>query len=160
MGALIEVAEGQIIEPDPIEERLRKHCEWAVGSFHEGDYFHKLAKDALAEIATLTERLRVAEEALERLDEHPDVISACHENKPSTMLRRVRKARVFPDNTCPASRHVQIIAEYLIRGERYDMIESEPVHVGSSMLSVVTSLYEARTELAKARAALAAIREG
>jgi hypothetical protein len=110
------------------------------------------------EIATLTERLRVAEEALGRLDEHPDAIGSHPLNKPSTMLRKVRKARRFPDNTCPASRHVQIMAECLIRGEPYDMIESEPVHVGESMLSVVTSLYEARTELAEARTALAAIR--
>lgn len=33
---------------------------------------------------------------------------------PRTMIRRMDKARDFPANTCPASRHAQQIAERLM----------------------------------------------
>lgn len=73
-------------------------------------------------------------------------------NKPENLLRRVRRARDFPFNTCPASRHVQMIGEALIRGKKYHMIDEEPEHVGGSLLSTVESLFKARTELAQLRA--------
>lgn len=62
-------------------------------------------------------------------------------------LRRMRRARRFPDNTCPASRHVQIIAEKLAGGGPYPMIAEEPEHVAGSIASVVADLYAARNML-------------
>lgn len=75
-------------------------------------------------------------------------------NKPENLVRRVRRARQFPTNTCPSSRHVQMIGEALLRGRPYPMIEEEPEHVGGSLLSVVESLYKARTEIDRLRAEL------
>jgi len=64
------------------------------------------------------------------------------------LIRRVNKARNFPHNTCAASRHVQEIGEALATGKPYPMLEEEPAYVAGSLLSVVASLYEARTLLA------------
>ncbi len=75
-------------------------------------------------------------------------------NKPANLIRRVNRARKFPVNTCPASRHVQMIGESLIRGKPYPMIDEEPEHVGGSILSVVESLFKARTEIDVLRAKL------
>lgn len=72
-------------------------------------------------------------------------------NKLSNVMRRVNRARKFPVNTCPASRHVQMIGECLARREKYSMIDEEPEHVAGSLLSVVESLYKARTELERLR---------
>lgn len=62
-------------------------------------------------------------------------------------LNRANRNRRFPVNTCPASRHVQIIGECLAKGGRYHMIEEEPEHVAASLLSTVASLYKARTKI-------------
>lgn len=75
-------------------------------------------------------------------------------NKPRNLLRRVNRARNFPVNTCPASRHVQMIGEAMIKGKPYSQLDEEPEHVGGSLLSVVESLYKARTEIARLRQAL------
>jgi hypothetical protein len=80
-------------------------------------------------------------------------------NRPRNLLRRVNRARNFPVNTCPASRHVQMIGEALIKGQKYSMIDDEPEHVGGSLLSVVESLFKARTEIARLRQALEAHHE-
>lgn len=69
-------------------------------------------------------------------------------NDISDMLARVRVARNFPDNTCPASRHVQMIGEALAKGKPYPMLTEEPEHCAGSLLAVVAALYEARTKLA------------
>lgn len=74
------------------------------------------------------------------------------------LIRRVNRARKFPVNTCPASRHVQIIGECLIKGKPYLMIEEEPEHVGGSLLSVVESLFKARTEIQRLNGRLRASR--
>lgn len=60
---------------------------------------------------------------------------------------RIKAARRFPKNTCPASRHVQRMGEVLAKGQPYPMVEEEPYHVATSLLSVVASLYEARSEI-------------
>lgn len=44
-------------------------------------------------------------------------------------MRRMRRARRFPQNTCPASRHAQLIAETLAGGRDYPMLREEPGHV-------------------------------
>jgi hypothetical protein len=70
-------------------------------------------------------------------------------NKLENIRRRVNRARKFPDNTCPASRHLHLIAEGLAKGKKYRMLDDEPEHCAGSMLSVLESLWKARTELAK-----------
>lgn len=61
-------------------------------------------------------------------------------------LKRTRQARQFMKNTCPASRHVHMIAESLAKGDKYHMIDEEPEHVAVSLLSVLESLWKLRTE--------------
>jgi hypothetical protein len=61
-------------------------------------------------------------------------------------LKRTRNARHFMKNTCPASRHVHLIAESLAKGDKYHMIDEEPEHVAVSLLSVLESLWNLRTE--------------
>src|SRR3990167_821363 len=68
--------------------------------------------------------------------------------------RRANKARRFPQNTCPASRHVQMMAEYLPTKKGYPMLQEEPEHCAQSMLATVAALYEARTDLCKLAHAL------
>lgn len=72
-------------------------------------------------------------------------------NKIENLRRRVRRARRFPDNTCPASRHLQIMAECLLTRRSYPMLQDDPEHCAGSMLSVLESLYKARNELARSR---------
>jgi hypothetical protein len=74
-------------------------------------------------------------------------------NKPENLLRRIRRARNFPVNTCGASRHAERIGETLLTGERY-WVDEEPEHSAMSILSVVESLYKARTEIDRLRAKL------
>ena len=78
----------------------------------------------------------------------------------SELRKRLKAARNFPENTCPASRHTQIIGEALLKGRLYPMLADEPKHCAESMLHTVVALYETRTELARLRARIeAAIRE-
>lgn len=62
------------------------------------------------------------------------------------LQRRVNLARVFPVNTCPASRHLHMIADALARGETYHMLTEEPDHCASTMYSVLLSLWTLRTK--------------
>ncbi len=74
-------------------------------------------------------------------------------NEIRNIKRRVERACDFPDNTCAASRHVYIMADALGRGETYHMFADEPEHAALSLYSVLESLWKARTELARMRAA-------
>lgn len=67
------------------------------------------------------------------------------ENK--ALIVRCNKVRNFPADTCPASRHVQMIGESLAKGRPYPMLQEEPEHVAGSLLSVVASLWEARAQI-------------
>lgn len=69
----------------------------------------------------------------------------------AALRRRANTARQFPTNTCPASRHLHEMADALARGEEYDMFVSEPKHCAETILSVLISLWDARTEIAKLR---------
>lgn len=62
-------------------------------------------------------------------------------------LRGADEARQFPDNTCPASRHAQMIGEALVKGEAFPQLSEEPEHCGQSILATVEALYKARTAL-------------
>lgn len=68
-------------------------------------------------------------------------------NKLSNMKRRVTRARRFMVNTCPASRHVHMMADELAAGHTYHMFEEEPEHAAGSLYSVLESLWKARLEL-------------
>lgn len=67
------------------------------------------------------------------------------------MLRRVDRARDFPGNTCPASRHLHLIAKALASGKSYPMLTEEPLHCAETMLSVLESLWKARTALERSK---------
>ena len=58
-------------------------------------------------------------------------------NKLQNLRRRVNRARNFPDNTCPASRHLHLIAEALAGGRPYPMLQDEPEHCAGTMLAVL-----------------------
>ena len=66
------------------------------------------------------------------------------------LRRRVNKARDFPTHTCPASRHLHIMADCLTSKEGvYHMLNEEPAHCAESIYAVLASLWEARKELTK-----------
>ena len=62
----------------------------------------------------------------------------------SDALIAMDAARRFPTNTCPASRHAQMIAEALIRGETYAMLKEEPAFCGVSIAMTVAALWDLR----------------
>lgn len=70
------------------------------------------------------------------------------------LKRRLRKVRDFPTNTCPASRHAQMIGEYLPTKKGYPMLQEEPEHCAGSILATVAALYEARSNLLRLAYAL------
>lgn len=74
-------------------------------------------------------------------------------NRLSNVRRRIARARNFPTNTCPASRHVHLMADALSSGKGYPMLTEEPEHCAGSLYSVIESLWKARTELAKLKGA-------
>jgi len=65
----------------------------------------------------------------------------------TALKRRATRARKFPDNTCPASRHLHLMAQSLAAGKPYPMLADEPQHCAESMLAVLAALWEARTKL-------------
>lgn len=74
-------------------------------------------------------------------------------NKLVNLRRRVDRARHFPDNTCPASRHAHQIADALIDGRMLAPgWRPEGEEMGASILSALESLWKARTELARLKA--------
>ena len=48
--------------------------------------------------------------------------------------------------TCPASRHVQIMADAFAAGRPYPMLREEPRHCAGSLYAVVEALWKARAE--------------
>ncbi len=64
---------------------------------------------------------------------------------------RANKARKFPANTCPASRHVIAIADALVSKRRKASIEEiwDAEHMAESLYSVVGSLWIARNSVSK-----------
>jgi hypothetical protein len=72
-------------------------------------------------------------------------------NRRRAMRTRLTKARNFPVNTCPASRHVAIIADNLSTTGLDWMLLEEPLHCAGSMYATVAALWEARTEIARLR---------
>jgi hypothetical protein len=62
-------------------------------------------------------------------------------------LSQMQQNRKFMANTCPASRHAQLIAEQLYTTGAYSLLQDEPHHCAETIASVVSSLYQARSFL-------------
>lgn len=62
-------------------------------------------------------------------------------------LDECNDARRFPENTTPAARHVQMIAEALARGEPVPQLTEDPEHVALSLLTLITTVYKLKDEL-------------
>lgn len=77
------------------------------------------------------------------------MIDADGARKLKNLRRRVDRARDFPANTCPASRHLHLIAEILAAGKPCSMLQEEPEHCAETMLYVLESLWKARSKLAR-----------
>jgi hypothetical protein len=75
-------------------------------------------------------------------------------NKLENVRRRVNRARNFPTNTCPASRHLHIMADNLTRKGGYPMLQEEPEHCAGSIYAVLEALWKDRTDLCKLAHAL------
>lgn len=58
--------------------------------------------------------------------------------------------RDFPTNTCPASRHLHLLADELAKGKIPFMITEEPKHVADSIYATIGSLWKARSRLKRA----------
>ena len=69
----------------------------------------------------------------------------CHRLK--LTFRRMQRARKFPDNTCPASRHVQALAEAMAAGLVPSKAVEDPEHVAESLAATLQALYSARSKL-------------
>ena len=65
-------------------------------------------------------------------------------NRIANIRRRVDRARNFPHNTCPASRHLHQMALEILNGGCIQ-IQEDPEHCAASMLSVLESLWKLRT---------------
>ena len=60
------------------------------------------------------------------------------------LRRRVNRVRDFPTHTCPASRHLHIMADQLASGKPYVMFEDEPEHCAYSIYAVLEDLWKLR----------------
>ena len=59
-----------------------------------------------------------------------------------SLINRVEKARNFPHNTTPASRHVAMIGQHLFEDGKSFSLDDDPQHCGESMLLTVADLWE------------------
>lgn len=62
---------------------------------------------------------------------------------------RARRGTAEISVTCPASRHVHLMADALAAGKPYPMIAEDPEHCAGSLLSVLESLWKARRRIAE-----------
>lgn len=102
----------------------------------------------------------VAADLIERL--------ATPSSSPTEEGLREAQSRHFPENTCPASRHVAIIAEILNGGPdaspsaRQALLTAgwDPDHWAGSLESVVRSLWECRAALSRPTKDVSGLRPG
>lgn len=59
--------------------------------------------------------------------------------------RRLAAARHFPANTTAASRHLELMADALGKGEVYHMFTEEPRYCADTMKAVLVELYELKS---------------
>ena len=69
-------------------------------------------------------------------------------------FNRASAARDFPHSTCPASRHVFMMAEALATSGGYIPLLEDPEHCAGSLFSVVESLWLARKEIEQLKESL------
>jgi hypothetical protein len=62
-------------------------------------------------------------------------------------MRGIHAPFTFSVVTCPASRHLMMIADALAAGRKYHMIDEEPQHIAAGMYAVCESLWKARSEI-------------
>lgn len=68
----------------------------------------------------------------------------------TNLRRRVNRARNKRSVTCPASRHLHAMADFLSAGARqYPMLQEEPEYCAESIYAVLEALWKARAELAR-----------
>jgi hypothetical protein len=76
-------------------------------------------------------------------------------NKIVNVRRRAERAmggtKIGSIVTCPASRHLMMMADALAAGRLYHMFKEEPEHCAAGMYSVLESLWKARTEIKRLR---------
>lgn len=72
--------------------------------------------------------------------------------------KRASKERgTAPLVTCPASRHVHIMADRLRLDGKYTMFDEEPVHCSESLYAVLLSLWQARHRIIELEKQLARV---
>lgn len=67
-------------------------------------------------------------------------------SKGAEAIQAMNENREFPTNTCGTSRHAQMIAEALIKGDNYPMLQEEPEYCGESIAHCVAELWRLRSE--------------
>lgn len=76
---------------------------------------------------------------------HPDRIDKDERRRLRNSQRRTNRARALSTSfTCPASRHLHLIADALAAGQTYHMLTEEPAHCAETMYSVLESLWKLR----------------
>ena len=69
-------------------------------------------------------------------------------NRTKAVKARAKKYRKFMVNTCPMSRHLQMVGENLLRDGIDYMASEEPVSVGTTLIAAAAEIYKLRSELA------------
>ena len=74
-------------------------------------------------------------------------------NKIKNVRRRAERAMggmtIESIVTCPASRHLMMMADALAAGRKYHMFDEDPEHCAAGMYAVLESLWKARAKLKK-----------
>lgn len=70
-------------------------------------------------------------------------------------IMRMDDAREATPHTCPASRHVALMASTMADGHKYHMLDEEPDTCAESMAATVAALWECRAQLAAANERIA-----
>ena len=72
-------------------------------------------------------------------------------NKIENVRRRAERAMggmtIESIVTCPASRHLMMMADALAAGRKYHMFDEDPSHCAAGMYAVCESLWKARTKI-------------
>lgn len=111
--------------------------------------YDHLAVTPEAAVAWLETAFRMGMEATAARTDRPKEVAADNGNGVAEYRKDAELARDFPKNTCPASRHMQMMADALAGEGRYPMIEEDPEHVAASIYATIAELWKARTRIAE-----------
>lgn len=70
-------------------------------------------------------------------------------NRMANVKRRAERAMETDGVTCPASRHLLIMADALAAKQRYPMFDEDPQHCAATIYAVLESLWKARRKIGK-----------